>query len=151
MQISTQCYIKNGGDYLMLYRNKKPHDVNRGKWIGVGGKLEPGEAPEECVRREVREETGLEVTDYKLAGFMTFIYEDRAPEYIFIYTARALGRAFVPCDEGTLAWVPAEKIAELPLWDGDRLYIDHLIKGHEYFSIKLTYSARDELLDAQFL
>ncbi len=150
MQISTVCYIKNQNDLLMLYRNKKEDDVNRGKWIGVGGKLEKGEAPEEGVRREVKEETGLEVFNYRLIGLLTFKYEQKETEYIFVYTAETKERDFIPCDEGETAWIPLEKTEDLALWEGDRLFLPYLKEEREYFSLKLHYSADDELLSAEF-
>lgn len=129
MQISTVCYIRNQGDILMLYRGSKKNDVNRGKWIGVGGKTEAGEAPEETARREIREETGLEVEKLKLLGLLTFIYAEKEAEYIFVYTAESQSRAFGPCDEGTLAWIPEAQLESLALWEGDRLFLPRLIEN----------------------
>lgn len=151
MQLSTLCYIKNGHDILMLFRNKKKEDVNKGKWIGVGGKIEAGEAPEEAMRREVQEETGLRISHCRLRGFMTFVYEERETEYIFIYTAETSEREFLPCDEGTLAWIPQDEISSLALWSGDRLFMPYITEDKEYFSLKLEYSAQDELLNAVFM
>lgn len=150
MRISTCCYIRNGRDWLMLYRGTKENDVNHGKWIGVGGKLEPGETPEECARREVLEETGLEAENLTVLGLMTFVYADREAEYIFIFKGETRSRALAACDEGTLAWIPEDKLETLALWEGDRLFLPYLYEKKPYFSLKLTYSAEDELLEAKF-
>ena len=152
MLVSTLCYIEKDGAYLMLHRTKKEHDVNHGKWIGVGGKLEKGEAPEECLIREVLEETGLKLTSFCLRGLLSFIYEDRDPEYIFTYTADGFEGELAECSEGDLLWVGFDRIPDLELWEGDRYMLDHLISGDtEYFSLKLCYDRSDRLTEALLL
>ena len=123
MRLTTLCYIERGGCYLMMNRNKKAHDENEGKWIGVGGHLEENEAPEECVLREIKEETGLEITDLRLRGIITFILPDWGNELTFLYTAKTDTAETLPCPEGTLAWIPIGKILDLPLWEGDRVFL----------------------------
>ncbi len=124
----------------MLHRVSKKDDVNAGKWIGVGGKLEKDEAPEECLLREVREETGLTLSDYRYRGLLTFIYNDREPEYIFIYTAGTESTDLLPCDEGELRWVEEKDVLGLELWDGDRPMMKYLLEGRKRpFSLRLRY------------
>ncbi len=148
MMISTLCYIENNGDWLMLLRNKKKHDVNKGKWIGVGGKLETGETPEECLLREIREETGLVPSSYAYRGLLSFIYEDREPEYIFTYTAVSESRKFQECDEGELRWIPISEVPGLPLWEGDRHMLRLMVEDDRIFSLKLVYDREDRLIEA---
>ena len=121
----TLCYIENPrGEYLMLHRVKKKNDVNRDKWIGIGGKFEEGESPEECVRREAMEETGLELRDLRFRGIVTFVSDLCPTEYIHVFTAAASGDEVLPdCDEGELAWVDKNRLDELPLWEGDYLFL----------------------------
>lgn len=152
MLVSTLCYIEKDGAYLMLHRTKKEHDVNHGKWIGVGGKLEKGESPEECLIREVWEETGLKLTSFRLRGLLSFIYEDRDPEYIFTYTADGFEGELTGCDEGDLSWVSFDRIPDLELWEGDSYMLDYLISGDtEYFSLKLCYDSSDRLTESLLL
>ena len=140
MRLTTLCYIERGGCYLMMNRNKKANDENEGKWIGVGGHLEENEAPEECVLREIKEETGLEVTDLRLRGIITFILPDWGNELTFLYTAKTETEETLPCSEGTLTWIPISKIPELPLWEGDRIFLPLLQSRQDCFSLKLTYA-----------
>ena len=142
MRLTTLCYIEKDGCWLMLHRIKKVQDENAGKWIGIGGHLEENEAPEECVLREIREETGLEVTDLKLRGLITFILPDWGNELTFLYTARTGGD--VPTDrldgpEGILRWVPIPDVESLSLWEGDRVFLPLLNQRQDCFSLKLTY------------
>ena len=142
MRLTTLCYIEKDGCWLMLHRIKKAQDENAGKWIGIGGHLEENEAPEECVLREIREETGLEVTDLKLRGLITFILPDWGNELTFLYTARTDGD--VPADrldgpEGILHWVPIAEVESLSLWEGDRVFLPLLNQRQDCFSLKLTY------------
>lgn len=159
--ITTLCYMEWDDKYLMLHRVKKQTDVNKGKWIGVGGKLELGESPEECLLREVREETGFVLTEFRYRGLITFVYADKAPEYIFTYTSRefdmpeaaanAASRLPVPeCDEGIFDWVDKDRIlTDLELWEGDRYMLDYLLKDRrEPFSLKLCYDEQDRLIEA---
>jgi len=131
------------GKTLMLYRNKKVGDINKGKWIGLGGKFEPGESPEQCLIREVREEAGVTLTEFKLRGIITFVILDDAssePLCIFIYTAsRFVGDIAESCDEGTLEWVATEKVTDLNLWEGDRLFWGWMQDGDKLFSARFEY------------
>ena len=135
---SVLCYIEQNEQYLMLYRNKKQHDINGGKWIGVGGKFEAGEAPEEALIREVREETGLTLTRYQRRGLVTFVYGDLT-EYMFLYTADRFEGTLTDCDEGELHWINKTKVPDRPTWAGDRVFLPRLMGDDPYFSIKLVY------------
>ena len=137
----TLCYIENPqGEYLMLHRVKKKNDVNHDKWIGVGGKFEEGESPEECLLREVREETGLTLTDSRFRAVVTFVADGWDTEYMFLYTAAGYAGTLKECDEGNLEWVPKEKVYDLPIWEGDKLFF-RLIEDPEnpFFSLKMEY------------
>ena len=137
---STLCYMENDrGQYLMLHRVKKEHDANRDKWIGIGGKFEDGESPEECVVREVREETGLTLTDYRYRGLVTFVSDLWPCEYMHLFTADGFTGDLIDCDEGTLEWVPGEKVPDLPTWAGDRIFLRLLMEDAPFFSLKLCY------------
>ena len=146
MKLTTLCYIQRGNSYLMLHRVKKDHDENAGKWIGVGGHLEMNESPEECVAREVREETGLTLLNARLRGIITFILPDWGNELSFLYTGEAEGDLISDCAEGELAWVPVEQIPSLDLWAGDRVFLPLLQTRKEPFSLKLTYAPGDRLV-----
>ena len=177
MLITTLCYIEYRDHMLMLHRTKKEHDINEGKWIGVGGKFLDRESPEDCLLREVREETSFILTGWRFRGFITFLQENYETEYMCLYTADDFllpgkGRpdaggdpamvsvrdhpAFaenacqwpVPaCDEGELAWIPKEQIPQLHLWEGDRVFLRLLLEERPFFSLKLRYSG-DDLLQA---
>ena len=142
---TTLCYIEKDGKYLMLHRVSKKNDVNRDKWIGVGGKFEYGEAPEECLLREVYEETGLTLESYALRGILTFICDGQEPEYIFLYTANKFYGELRLCDEGELCWVE-----KLNLWEGDKVMFRLLEEREDVFSLKLCYEG-DNLLEAKVL
>ncbi len=140
MKITTLCYIEKDGAYLMLHRIKKAHDENQGKWIGVGGKLEKGESPDECVCREVKEETGLTLTHFQFIGVITFISDIYEDEYMMLYKADGFeGELTSNCDEGVLRWIAKEEVLNLPLWEGDRYFLRLLIEGQERISMKLEY------------
>ena len=147
MRETTLCYIERGGSYLMLHRVKKQNDPNRDKWIGVGGGIEPGEMPEECLLREVREETGLRLTDYRARGVIDFINDACEDERMHLYTADGFTGELIPCDEGVLEWVDIGRVPELPLWEGDRIFLRLLCRGAPYFRLRLEYHG-DELLRA---
>lgn len=147
MQLTTLCYIEKDDNYLMLYRNKKENDINEGKWIGVGGRFEEGETPEECMLREVREETGLEVLGFKYRGLVTFISEGKMIEYMHLYTIHEFSGELVECNEGTLKWIPKSEVLSLNLWEGDKIFLKLLQESEEYFSLKLRYRG-DELIEA---
>ena len=136
---TTLCYIEQNGCYLMLHRVKKEQDENKDKWIGVGGKFEDGESPEDCVLREVREETGLTLTDYKYRGIVTFVSDIWPCEYMHLFTATGFEGQIKECDEGVLEWLPKEKLYGLPMWAGDRIFLELLDKGAPFFSLKLVY------------
>ena len=142
MRLTTLCYLEQDGKYLMLHRIVKKNDVNKDKWIGIGGKFEPGESPEDCVLREAREETGFLLTSYRLRGIVTFLFNDQEAEYMFLYTADGFTGQPVPCDEGTLEWVPKEEIDRLNLWEGDRIFFRLMDEGEPFFSLKLHYYFR---------
>ena len=138
---TTLCYLENErGEYLMLHRVKKKNDVNHDKWIGVGGKFEPHESPEDCLLREVREETGLTLTEWRWRGVVTFCYETEPAEQMFLFTATGwTGEMRSDCDEGTLEWVPKSRVTELPIWMGDRLFFRLLGEERPPFLLKLEY------------
>ena len=144
---STLCYLENDGCYLMLHRIKKKNDVNEGKWIGVGGKLEENESPTECCRREVLEETGLRARKLQYRGLITFVNDCCEGEYMHLFTGACDDGSFGPCSEGELAWVAKEKLWELNLWQGDRLFLQRLLHDAPFFSMKLVYHG-DELQQA---
>ncbi|WP_022756053.1 NUDIX hydrolase [Butyrivibrio fibrisolvens] len=148
MVVSTLCYLEKDNKYLMLLRNKKENDVNEGKWIGVGGKCEKGESPEECVIRETFEETGIKLESLKMRGVMTFASEGWEDEYIFVYTSDKFSGHITECNEGELAWIDKDKIMDLNLWDGDRIFLDIMINSDKLFSIKLSYKG-DDIVDKQ--
>lgn len=145
---TTLCYIEKEGKYLMLHRVSKKQDVNKDKWIGVGGKFEPGEAPEECLLREVKEETGLNLLSYRYRGVLTFRCDMAEPEYIFLYTADEYEGTLTQCDEGELVWVDKEDVFSLNLWEGDKVMFRLLSERDEPFSLKLTYRG-DTLVEAK--
>ena len=136
---TTLCYIEKDGCYLMLHRVKKEQDENRDKWIGIGGKFEEEESPEECVLREAKEETGLTLTDYKYRGIVTFVSDVWPCEYMHLFTADGFEGELKDCDEGVLEWLPKDKLYGLPMWAGDRIFLDLLDRGAPFFSLKLVY------------
>lgn len=137
--LTTLCYIEQDSKYLMLHRMKKQQDMNKDKWIGVGGHFEPGESPEECLLREVREETGLELLDYRFRGLVTFIADDCETEYMCLYTSDAFSGQCKECEEGTLEWVEKARLKDLELWEGDYIFLDLLNREVPFFSLKLVY------------
>lgn len=136
---TTLCYLARGQEYLMLHRVKKNHDVNHGKWIGVGGKFEFQESPEDCLLREVREETGLVLTRWQYRGVVTFCYNEDEAEYMHLFTADGWEGTLRDCDEGVLRWIPKDQIGSLNLWEGDRIFLRLLAEDAPFFSLKLTY------------
>ena len=140
MKNTTLCYIENpAGEYLMLHRVKKENDCNHDKWIGVGGKFEDGESPEECVLRETLEETGLTLTDYRYRGIVTFVSDRWETEYMHLFTATGWTGTPHPCDEGELEWIPKAELRKLPMWAGDRIFLRLLDSNEPFFSLKLVY------------
>lgn len=136
---ATLCYVRRGGRTLMLHRNKKPGDHHKGKWNGLGGKFEPGEAPEDCVRREVLEESGLTLRDPRLRGVLTFpAFKDGEDWVVFVFTATEFSGELIDSAEGTLEWVDDARLADLPLWEGDRVFLPWL-EREEFFSGRFVY------------
>ena len=146
--LTTLCYIENDGKYLMLHRVKKENDVNKDKWIGIGGKLEDGESPEEGICREVLEETGLTLLSYRLRGFITFVDDAGWQEYMCLFTADGYEGDIKECDEGELAWVEKEAVCTLPIWEGDKLFLSLLEQDAPFFSLKLLYGEGGFLREA---
>ena len=143
---STLIYLENqAGEYLMLHRVKKKNDINHDKWIGVGGGFEYGESPEECALRETREETGLTLTDCRFRGIVTFDCEGQETLYMYLFTASGWTGELTDCDEGELEWVPKEKVYDLPIWEGDKIFFRLLEQERPFFSLKLSYDKGDVL------
>lgn len=136
---TTLCYIEKDGQYLMLLRNKKEKDFNKNKWIGVGGKFEEAESPEECLLREVKEETGLTLLDYRLRGVITFVSDEFSCEYMYLFTADRFEGELTTCDEGELRWISKEEVLQLNLWEGDRAFLKLLAEDRPFFTMKLSY------------
>lgn len=146
-QLTTLCYIEKDNSYLMMHRVKKEKDINRDKWIGVGGHFEADESPEECLCREVTEETGLTLNSWKLRGIITFISDEWQTEYMFLYTSDDFCGDIKECDEGVLEWVDKADVYELPIWEGDKIFFKLLETASEVFTLKLRYEG-NMLLEA---
>lgn len=163
--LTTLCYIEQDGKYLMLHRVKKENDVNKDKWVGIGGHFEENESPEECLLREVREETGLQLISYRFRGIITFISDRWDTEYMHLFTADKFDGSIVmcddtgsmvecgdtgniaECDEGELCWVEKSKVYDLPIWEGDKIFFRLLDEREDFFSLKLRYEG-EELVEA---
>lgn len=143
MKQTTLCYLERDGQYLMLHRVKKENDENRDKWIGIGGKFEEGESPEDCVLREVREETGLTLTAYRYRGLVTFVSDRWPTEYMHLFTATGFEGELTDCDEGELAWIDKQALLALPLWEGDKVFLRLLDQEVPFFSLKLVYEGEN--------
>ena len=144
---TTLCYITRGDEVLMLHRVKKKNDINKDKWIGIGGKFEGDESPDECLLREAREETGLELKSWKCRGVVTFLNEGSFGEYMYLFTADEFEGELKECDEGDLQWISRNFLNELPKWEGDQIFLDLLWKDVPFFLLKLRYN-RDKLEEA---
>lgn len=145
---TTLCYIERGDEYLMLHRVKKENDINRDKWIGLGGKFEEDESPEECLLREVYEESGLRLTSWRYRGIVTFVNTKCSSEYMHLFTADGFEGTVGPCDEGELEWINKSELMKLTLWEGDRIFLRLLDSNEPFFSLKLSYDG-NELISAK--
>jgi 8-oxo-dGTP diphosphatase len=144
---TTLGYIERDDAYLMLHRVKKKNDLNHDKWVGIGGKFEDGESPEECMCREALEETGLTLHDPTLRGIVTFVSNEWDNEYMFLYTCTDFSGELTECKEGNLEWVPKDKVCQLPIWEGDKIFFRLLNENAPFFSLKLSYEG-DKLVFA---
>ena len=144
---TTLCYIEKDGCYLMLHRVKKKNDINHDKWIGIGGKFEDKESHEDCLQREVKEETGLTLTQWRYGGIVTFINDNYDTEFMHLFTADAFTGSLIECNEGDLEWVPIEQVLDLPIWEGDKIFLKLLQDRAPFFSLKVVY-AGDTLVQA---
>ena len=147
MHNSTLCYLVKDGKVLMLHRVKKKNDINHDKWIGIGGKFEPEEAPEECILREAKEETGLTLTSWRCRGVVTFLQEGGEGEYMYLFTADDFTGELIECDEGDLQWVSMEFLDALPTWEGDRIFLNLLWQDAPFCQLTLR-SQGDQLVEA---
>ena len=147
MHNSTLCYITRGSDVLMLHRVKKKNDINKDKWIGIGGKFEPEETPDECLLREALEETGLKLTSWRCRGVVTFLPEGGEGEYMYLFTADGFEGTLKVCNEEDLAWVSREFLYSLPMWEGDRIFLELLWQDAPFFLLTLRYRG-DRLAEA---
>ena len=149
LRLTSLCYIEKDGCYLVLHRTKKEHDENGDKWIGVGGKFEPGESPLECVQREVKEETGLTMTNPRFRGIVTFVSDEWGTEYMHLFTCTEFTGTLTDCDEGELVWLPKDELLTKKMWAGDRLFLKALDERADFFSLKLRYCG-EELVESKF-
>lgn len=147
MKETTLCYIQKDNKYLMLHRIKKENDVNKDKWIGIGGRIEEGETPEECILREAKEETGLTLTDYRYRGIVRFRSDGYEDEDMHLFTADGFEGEIIECDEGMLEWIDRDKLYELPMWEGDKLFLGLIRTDAGFFDMELRYKG-DKLISA---
>lgn len=136
---TTLCYIEKDNQYLMLHRIKKKNDLNHDKWVGIGGKFEENESPEDCLLREAREETGLTITSWQYRGIVTFVSDEYEGEHMHLFTADGFSGELKECDEGVLEWISREDVAKLPTWEGDAIFLDLIAQNVPFFSLKLVY------------
>ena len=145
---TTLCYVTRGDQVLMLHRVKKEKDLNKDKWIGIGGKFEGDETPDECLLREAKEETGLTLTSWRCRGVVTFLTTDAwEGEYMYLFTADGFEGDLKVCDEGDLQWVSRDFLRSLPKWEGDQIFLDLLWRDAPFFLLKLCYDG-DKLVQA---
>lgn len=140
MKLTTLCYIERGDEYLMMHRVLKENDCNHDKWIGIGGKFEPRESPHECLLREAMEETGLRLRHPRFRGIVTFVSDEWETEYMHLFTCSEFSGEVGECSEGVLEWIPKSRLMELPMWEGDAIFLRLLDSGRPFFSLKLVYS-----------
>lgn len=145
---TTLCYIERGDEYLMLHRVKKEKDINKDKWIGLGGKFEENESPEECLLREVYEESGLRLTSWRYRGIVTFVNTVCEAEFMHLFTADGFEGEIGECSEGELEWIKKSELLNLTLWEGDKIFLRLLQSDEPFFSLKLCYNG-DELISAK--
>ena len=139
MRSTSLCYIEHDGKYLMLHRVKKEHDENHDKWIGIGGKFEEGESPEDCMLREAKEETGLDILRWRYRGIVTFVSDEWGTEYMHLFTADEFAGNIKDCDEGVLEWISKKELLSLPMWEGDMIFLRLIDSDAPFFSLKLCY------------
>ena len=140
MRNTSLVHLERDGKYLMLHRIKKERDENRDKWVGIGGKFEPGESPEDCALREVLEETGLTMHSWRYRGIVTFVSDEWGTEYMHLFHSDDFSGSLKDCDEGDLEWVDKQRVLHLPIWEGDRIFLRLLDTDEPFFSLKLCYS-----------
>lgn len=146
MILSSLCYIEKDGKYLMLHRTKKEKDISKGKWLAIGGKFENEESPEECIIREVREETGLILKSMILRCIVTYVSKEWETEYMYVFTSKEFDGQLIECNEGDLEWIEKKKIDELNTWEGDKIFVHKIEKGDTFFTIKFHYDG-DKMID----
>ena len=139
MIFSTLCYIEKDNKYLMLHRTKKKNDINKDKWLGIGGKFEEGESPEECIVREVMEETGLKLNSYQLRTIVTYVSTNWETEYMYVFTSNDFTGDLIECDEGDLQWIDKKEVTKLNTWEGDKIFVEKLQKDSRFFTVKFEY------------
>ena len=139
MKQTTLCYLERGSQYLMLHRTKKENDLNHDKWLGVGGKFEEGESPEDCMLREVWEETGFTVTKWRYCGIVTFVHNIYPDEHMHIFVCTDWTGSQIECNEGDLEWIEKQRLLELTMWEGDKIFLRLIDEKRPFFSLKLTY------------
>lgn len=139
MELTTLCYMDQGDSYLMLHRVKKEQDINKDKWIGIGGHFEAEESPEECLLREVKEETGLTLEEYSFCGIITFVCDHKITEYMHLFRGTDWSGEMIPCEEGDLVWLKKEELLTKNLWAGDFIFLTLMEEKAPFFSLKLNY------------
>lgn len=148
MLFTTLCYIEKDDSYLMLHRVRKKNDLNHDKWVGVGGKFEEKESPEECLLREVYEETGLRLLSWRLRGVVTFVSDIYETEHMYLFTSDSFEGEIGSCNEGDLEWVPKSRVDDLPIWEGDKIFFRLMIEEYPFFLLRLEYRG-DDLISAK--
>lgn len=146
MILSTLCYLEKDGKYLMLHRTKKKNDINKDKWLGIGGKFEENESPEECIIREVKEETGLKLKSYKLRCIVTYVSTTWETEYMYVFTSNDFTGELTDCNEGDLKWIEKDKITELNTWEGDKIFVEKIKNDNTFFTVKFEYDGEKLLM-----